>query len=400
MEDTNPDKIDPDAYEMIPEDLEWMGVKVHQTVIQSDRFELYYDIARQLIEKGQAYVCTCPVEEWRKMKEESRPCPHRDLPKEVQLEHVGQDARRRTSRRRRRSSWSRPTCKHPNPAIRDFVGLRIVTARRTPAPAPGTASIPMMNFCVAVDDHFLGLTHVIRGKDHLNNTLRQEYMFNYFGWKMPWYHHYGLVSIPDAILKTSTVGKGIKTGEYTGWDDVRLGTVRAMGKRGIRPEAIRAFWVDCGIKEVDIEFSWDTLYAYNRDIVDTVADRYFVRVGPATFGRLRRGPAGIHSPVASGSPGEGRAESRVEGRARSRCTSSRPTCKPRSEASSSSRTCATSSWSHGKGKYIGNDLAILKEKVKIIHWVPDYSPASEVLMPDGTRRKVTPRPCPSSRSTR
>jgi glutamyl-tRNA synthetase len=40
MEDTNPDKIDPDAYDMIPEALEWLGVKVHQTVIQSDRFEL------------------------------------------------------------------------------------------------------------------------------------------------------------------------------------------------------------------------------------------------------------------------------------------------------------------------------------------------------------------------
>jgi len=77
IEDTNPDKIDPDAYRMIPQDLEWMGVRVDQTVVQSERFEFYYDLARQLIEKGKAYICTCPVDDWRKTKEESRPCPDR-----------------------------------------------------------------------------------------------------------------------------------------------------------------------------------------------------------------------------------------------------------------------------------------------------------------------------------
>ena len=44
LEDTNPEKIDPDAYKMIPEDLEWLGVHVDRTVIESDRFEIYYDI--------------------------------------------------------------------------------------------------------------------------------------------------------------------------------------------------------------------------------------------------------------------------------------------------------------------------------------------------------------------
>ena len=49
FEDTNPEKIDPDAYDMIPEDLEWLGVKITDYYIQSDRFELYYDITKQLI---------------------------------------------------------------------------------------------------------------------------------------------------------------------------------------------------------------------------------------------------------------------------------------------------------------------------------------------------------------
>ncbi len=395
VEDTNPDKIDPDAYEMIPQDLEWLGVKVHQTVIQSDRFEFYYDLARQLIEKGHAYICTCPVEDWRKMKEESRPCPHRDLPKEVHMEqwermlagHYGEE---------KAVFVVKTDLYHPNPAIRDFVGFRIVTS--TPHPRTGTryCTYPMMNFCVAVDDHSLGLTHVIRGKDHLNNTLRQEYLFNYFGWKMPWYHHYGLVSIPDAILKTSTVGKGIKSGEYSGWDDVRLGTVRAMAKRGIRPEAIRSFWVDCGIKDVDIEFSWDSLYAYNRDIIDTIANRYSFVWDPQPLDVCGVDHLESKAPLHPDHPERGVRHHTLEGKPIMVHVVEADLVQASERGKVRLKDLCNVEIVHGKGKYIGNDLAILKEKVKIINWVPDYARPCEVHMPDGIIKEGYAEPLPDS----
>ncbi len=186
IEDTNPEKIDPEAYRTIPEDLEWLGVKVHETVIQTDRLELYYEVARKLIDMGQAYVCTCPVEDWRRLKEESRPCPHRNLAKEVQHEEF--DRMLAGAYEEEQAVLVVKTdLSHPNPAIRDFVGFRIV--RSVPHPRTGTkyCVYPMMNFSVAVDDHYLGLTHVLRGKDHLNNTYRQEYIFKYLGWEKPWY---------------------------------------------------------------------------------------------------------------------------------------------------------------------------------------------------------------------
>jgi len=55
---------------------------------------------------------------------------------------------------------------------------------------------PTMNFSVSIDDHYLGLTHVIRGIDHLVNTEKQKYMFKYNNWKIPEYFHYGFISIP------------------------------------------------------------------------------------------------------------------------------------------------------------------------------------------------------------
>jgi len=385
MEDTNPDKIDPDAYDMIPEDLEWLGVKVGKTIIQSERFELYYGIARQLIEMGKAYVCTCPIDDWRKSKEEMRACPHRELAPNEQMERFEQMLAGRFEEEKA-VLVIKTDLHHPNPAIRDFVGLRIVTS--TPHPRTGTkyCVYPMMNFSVAVDDHTLGLTHVIRGKDHLNNTHRQEYIFEYFGWKRPWYHHYGLVSIPETILKTSTVGKGIKTGEYTGWDDVRLGTVRAMAKRGILPEAIRAYWIDCGIKGVDVEFTWDTLYAYNRDRVDKIADRSFF-VWDATpldiygIDRLES-----HAPVQPDFPERGIRKSMMSGEPIRVYVVKDDLRHLEERGKVRLKDLCNLELREGKTYYIGNDLSILKEKVKIIHWAPPDSRKCEVWMPDGTKK--------------
>ena len=303
IEDTNPEKIDPDAYKMIPEDLEWMGSRSARPSSSPTGSTSTTISPRQLIEKDAAYVCTCPADDWRKMKEEGRSCPHRDLPKETQLE-MFEKMLAGHFEEEKAILVVKTDLKHPNPAVRDFVGLRIVKQAH---PRVGTryCVYPAMNFSVAVDDHFLGMTHVIRGIDHLNNTLRQEYIFNYFGWKMPWYHHYGLVSIPEAILKTSTVGKGIKTGEYSGWDDVRLGTVRAMEKRGISPDAIRQFWVDCGIKDANIEFSWENLYAYNRDIVQNEADRYFFVWNPTSLKITGMDKLESHAPLHPDHPEKG-----------------------------------------------------------------------------------------------
>ncbi|MGB2826324.1 MAG: glutamate--tRNA ligase family protein, partial [Thermoplasmata archaeon] len=56
FEDTDPARIDPAGYDSIPADLDWLGVKIHKTVFQSDRFELYYEVSKRLLEIGKAYV--------------------------------------------------------------------------------------------------------------------------------------------------------------------------------------------------------------------------------------------------------------------------------------------------------------------------------------------------------
>ncbi|MHC1680721.1 MAG: glutamate--tRNA ligase [Methanomassiliicoccales archaeon] len=384
MEDTNPDKIDPNAYDMIPEDLDWLGVKVHQTVVQSDRFEIYYDIARQLINMGKAYVCTCPAEDWRALKEKGQPCPHHDEDISTTMDKF-EKMLAGDYEEEKAIFVVKTDLKHPNPAIRDFVGLRIV--KSTPHPLKGDkyCLYPMMNFSVAIDDHMLGLTHVLRGKDHLNNTQRQAYLFDYFGWKVPHYTHYGLVSVPDAILKTSTVGKGIKTGEYSGWDDVRLGTVRALAKRGFRPEAIRNYWVDCGIKETDVEFSWDNIYAYNKAIVDKMANRYFFVWDPVPLQICGVNELHSRAPRHPDHPELGNREFQLSSPIIIHVVE-----KDLNTAMEAGKVrlkdLGNVEFRSGKALYQGNDLSVLKEGYRIIHWVPDNCTPATVIMPTGERK--------------
>lgn len=276
IEDTNPSNVELEAYDMIPLDLDWLGVTVHETVIQSKRMSIYYDEARKLIQAGHMYVCECPQDQFKQSKLASVACPHRDVSVEKTLEKFegmisGKYAHGKAS------AVIKTDLNHPNPSIRDWIAFRV---REEVHPLTGKTyfAYPLMNFSVAVDDHHLGLTHVLRGKDHLNNTEKQSYIFRYLGWKLPRYYHHGLVHIPGTMLHTTPIKKGIKDGTFSGWDDVSLGTLLAMKKRGYQPQTFRTYWVNSGVREIDSEFSWEIFNSINREAIDHDAKRlWFVR---------------------------------------------------------------------------------------------------------------------------
>ena len=273
VEDTDPKRVDPEAYDMVSEDLKWLGIGITDVVYQSDRFEIYYDLARELIKLGGAYMCDCDNAEFRDLKLKKQACPCRDLSVEENLKRFD-DMLAGKYEEGQITMRVKTDIAHPDPAVRDFAAMRVLKEPNHPR-KPEIFVYPLMNFSVAVDDHLLGMTHVIRGKDHIANTRRQEYIYNYFGWKMPYFYHYGRMSIAGLELSTSGMRKGINEGLYTGWDDIHLGTLRALARRGIQAEAVRGAVVDIGMGDTDISFSWENLFAANKTIIDADADRYF-----------------------------------------------------------------------------------------------------------------------------
>jgi len=278
FEDTDPrlKKSALQFYDFIREDLTWLGCKWDKEFIQSDRLPTYYEHAEKLLEKGHAYVCTCPREKFREKVTVRKPCPCRDLaPKEQLVRWKGM--LNGTYGEGEAVVRVKTDLNHPNPAVREWPALRIIDTGKHPHPRVGSKFRvwPLYNFACGIDDHLMGVTHIIRGKEHLTNQTRQEYMYQHLGWRYPEAIHYGRLKITGALLSKSKILQGFRSGLFKQWDDPRLATLSALRRRGITPEAVRRLIIDVGPKTADVVLSWENLYAHNRKIIDPVANRYF-----------------------------------------------------------------------------------------------------------------------------
>ncbi|HVO86052.1 MAG TPA: glutamate--tRNA ligase [Candidatus Eisenbacteria bacterium] len=295
FEDTDPKIKRPvlEFYDEIRKDLAWLECEADEEYIQSDRIPIYYEYAEKLLKDGNAYVCTCKPEDFRKKILDQKPCDCRNLSAKENLKRW---------KRMLEGGYKegeavlrvKTDLKHPNPAVRDWPAARVIDTEKFSHPRVGSKykAWPLYNLASGVDDHLMGITHIIRGKEHLTNEVRQGYMYRHLGWKYPEAIHYGRLKITGATLSKSKIVQGMREGRYTSWDDPRLATFAALRRRGIQPEAIKKMIIDVGPKTSDVILSWENLYAYNRKILDPSTDRYFfvknpieltVRKVPRTF---------------------------------------------------------------------------------------------------------------------
>ncbi len=283
IEDTNPENIYPAAYDLIEQDARWLtDDHITEVIIQSSRLGRYYDYAEQLVQKEKAYVCTCEPESWRKMKNSGQACPCRSLPhKEQQLRYAtmfngyaeGEAVLR-----------VKTDIQHKNPAMRDFGIMRIVEHVH-PKTNKEHRVWPLMVFSVAVDDHEYGVTHVLNGKDHADNAIKEQIIMEYLGWTHPEYQHWGRINFDGFVLSTTETRKAIENGEFKGWDDIRIPFLPALRRRGYQPGAFRRYALEIGLslndKTVSREEFWKNIDAFNREIIEPQANRYFFIDEPA-----------------------------------------------------------------------------------------------------------------------
>ena len=276
FEDTDPRTKRPlvaeevNAYDAIREDLKWLGVVWDEEYIQSQRMEIYYEHAKRLLEMGAAYVDLCRPEEWRKLRNAGKACPHRDQPPETNLE-LWDGMLRGDFREGEAVLRIKTDLTHPDPSVRDWVAFRIIDTEKTPHPITGSRYVvwPTYNFAVSIDDHLMGVTHVLRAQEHSVNTVKQSYVFKHFGWKQPVTIHFGRLKIEGATLSKSKL-KALKVR----YDDITLPTLAGLRNRGILPEAIWELILTVGIKPSDSTVALSNLFALNRKRIEPIANRY------------------------------------------------------------------------------------------------------------------------------
>ncbi len=297
IEDTNPEAIYEPAYGMLPEDAKWITEdNVDVVVVQSDRLGSYYDYAEKLVDMEKAYVCECTSDHFRELIFEKKACPCRELSlKEQHKRYANMFSSYKPGEAVLRIKTD---IKHKNPAMRDFPLMRIndhVHPRWAaekhelcPPLKKGEHSVekditprvwPLMNLAVFVDDVELGVTHVLRAKDHMDNAKRQEFLYNYLDKKIPETIFVGKINFEGMPMSCSKVKKLIEEGKYNEWSDIRLPFLAALNKRGYQPEAFVKYAKDVGVsqndKSVTKEEFFKALDHFNKEVLDDKTNRYF-----------------------------------------------------------------------------------------------------------------------------
>ncbi|MDQ2055076.1 glutamate--tRNA ligase [Halobellus sp. H-GB7] len=299
FDDTDPEtkRPDLDAYDAILDDIDYLGFEPDDVIIASDRLETYYEHARNLIDAGGAYTCSCSGETFSDLKNSGEACPHRDKDVETTMEEFeamidGEYSAGEMVLR------VRTDIEHKNPALRDWVAFRMID---TPHPRDEAAAYrcwPMLDFQSGVDDHLTGVTHIIRGIDLQDSAKRQQFVYDYFDWEYPEVIHWGHVQVDayDVKLSTSTLKEKIEAGELDGWDDPRAPTLKSLRRRGIRGEAVVEALTALGTSTSNVDLSMSSIYAENRELVDDEAERYFLVRDGERF-EVAGGPDAGHPPL-------------------------------------------------------------------------------------------------------
>jgi len=236
IEDTDRERSKPEHVEAIKSGLQWLELDWDgEPLFQFARVERHREVALGLLASGGAYNCYLTAEELTAMREkakaEGRPqvieSPWRDRDPKDAPAGVKPSVRLRTRRDGETIVDDRVQGRVviPNKDLDDMIILR----------SDGT---PTYNFAVVVDDHDMGITHVIRGVDHLTNAARQTQVYVALGWDVPIFAHVPLIHGPDGAKLSKRHGAEA-TDAY-----------RAMG---YLPEAMRNYLVRLGWSHGDDE---------------------------------------------------------------------------------------------------------------------------------------------------
>lgn len=236
IEDTDRVRSTQPAIDAILDGLSWLGLDWdNETVFQFERAARHAEVARQLLETGNAYKCFATPEELTALREEQRaagkpmrydgrwrdrdPAEGGDKPFVIRLKAPREGATTIVDKVQGEVTVQ-------NAELDDLVLLR----------SDGT---PTYMLAVVVDDHDMGVTHVIRGDDHLNNTFRQLPIYRAMGWPVPTYGHVPLIHGQDGAKLSKRHGA--------------LGVDAYRDELGILPEALDNYLLRLGWGHGDAE---------------------------------------------------------------------------------------------------------------------------------------------------
>ncbi len=236
IEDTDRERSTEAATRGILESLDWLGLpRDGQTVFQSTRVAHHAEVAHALLAFGHAYYCFCTPEELDREREQAR----------AEGRVWRYDGRWRDRDPSLAPSGVKPVIRIKVPREGDTVvddlvqgEVRVANAELDDMIILRSDGSPTYNHSVVVDDHDMGITHVIRGDDHLTNSFRQMQIYRGMGWEPPRFAHLPLIHGPDGTKLSKRHGAQF---------------VMEFHAQGYLPEALGNFLLRLGWGHGDVE---------------------------------------------------------------------------------------------------------------------------------------------------
>ena len=236
IEDTDRERSTEASTKGILDSLDWLGLpRDGQTVFQSTRQARHVEVAQALLAAGHAYHCFCTPEELQRERESAR----------AEGRIWRYDGRWRDRDPATAPPGVKPVIRLKAPregdtVVHDLVqgNVRVANSELDDMIILRSDGVPVYNHSVVVDDHDMGITHVIRGDDHLTNTFRQVQIYQAMGWELPRFAHLPLIHGPDGTKLSKRHGAQF---------------VLEFDEQGYLPEALNNFLLRLGWGHGDVE---------------------------------------------------------------------------------------------------------------------------------------------------
>jgi len=281
FDDTNPETESLEFVNAIKEDLEWLGVKYEKEFYTSDFIPVLYDYAEKLIKQGDAYVCTCSLQEIRENRKNKKECKCRERSVEENLK-IFEEMKNCKIEENQAILRLKGNMKSENTVMRDPTIFRIKKAKHY-RQGNKYCLYPTYDFAVCIVDSLTGITHAIRSKEY---ELRDElyyYILELLNLRKPEVIGISRLELKGVLTSKRKIKQLIKENKLSSWDDPRLVTLKALRKRGILPKAIEEFVLSFGISKTESVSEIEKLLAINRKFVDDKAKRMFFVPEPFRF---------------------------------------------------------------------------------------------------------------------
>lgn len=234
IEDTDTERSTRESIDQIIDAMSWLGLEADEgPFLQTDRLDRYRAVAHQLLDAGLAYRCYCSREELAAMREEQRS-------RGLKPRYDGRWRSRTTA-----VPGVDPVVRFKNPIagsvrVRDRIRGEVIfeNSELDDLVILRSDGIPTYNFSVVIDDADMGITHVVRGDDHLNNTPRQINIMSALDLSPPEYAHVPMILGSDGSRLSKRHG-AVNVADYR--------------EAGYLPEAVLNYMVRLGWSHGDQE---------------------------------------------------------------------------------------------------------------------------------------------------